>query len=80
MVLLLATVGGMVAPIRWFGLMASFRGSGVFVIYFGVVTLLHLDNTFGLVGFLCIASGLVFLLYGLCGRERTSRYYTPLIS
>ncbi|CAK4077036.1 unnamed protein product [Aphanomyces euteiches] len=80
-VLLLATVGGMVAPIRWFGIMGSFRGSGLFVIYLGVVTLVHLANTFGLVaGFICIASGVFFLLYGLLGRERTSLYYTPLTS
>ncbi|ETW09951.1 hypothetical protein H310_00372 [Aphanomyces invadans] len=79
--LILATVGGMKAPIRWFGLMASFRGSGIMVMYFGLTALHYMpDMTVGVVaGYSCLGVGLMFAVVGQLHRERSSQYYTPLV-
>ncbi|KAF0695689.1 Aste57867_13511 [Aphanomyces stellatus] len=78
--LFLATFLGMTEPIRWLGMIGHFRGSGVFVMYLGAITVLHLDNMVGLVvGLACVGVGFFFVLYGQFWRERSSVYYKPLV-
>ncbi|OQS01640.1 hypothetical protein ACHHYP_00543 [Achlya hypogyna] len=69
------------APLRWFPLLASFRGSGLYLLSLGVMTLYHLGNTFALVaGGLCVIVGLLFVVYGLVWRERGSKSYRALFA
>ncbi|KDO33125.1 hypothetical protein SPRG_01937 [Saprolegnia parasitica CBS 223.65] len=68
------------APLAWFPLLASFRGSGFYLFGLGLLTLYRLGNLFGLLtGGACILFGIFFVLYGQLRRERGSKTYRALL-
>ncbi|KAF0695690.1 Aste57867_13512 [Aphanomyces stellatus] len=81
LLLLLATAFGAPMPVRWLGVLGSFSGSGLYVIYLGLLVSVHATNTFGMVGgFFCFAVGLFFFIFGLAWREKESSGYGALLS
>ncbi|ETW09952.1 hypothetical protein H310_00373 [Aphanomyces invadans] len=78
--LFLATALGAALPVRWFGMMGSFTGSGIYAIYLGLLVSHHVDNIVGTTGtFMCIAVGIASALYGLAWREKDSSGYSAFV-
>ncbi|ETW07836.1 hypothetical protein H310_02259 [Aphanomyces invadans] len=79
LVLLMTAGFGMKQPLKWFGLLDSFVGSGLFAIFLGFFTL-HLDNDYGLYSTIVImVVGVLSILYGMFVKDERHDY-PPLMA
>ncbi|KAF0696351.1 Aste57867_12910 [Aphanomyces stellatus] len=69
LILLLTMAFGVKQPLKWFGLLESYVGSGLYVIFLAFFTL-GLGNTFGLYSTIIIlVIGVLSICYGLSGKD-----------
>ncbi|CAK4720087.1 hypothetical protein LEN26_019406 [Aphanomyces euteiches] len=81
LLLFLATSFGASKPLRWFGVMGSFTGSGLYVIYLALLVSFYEGGSFGTFASISLGCvGVLSILLGLAWHEKDTSSYYGLLS